>query len=154
MKFAKKLKSTFLIFFILSIACNISIANPIQVKPTKVKPTNSNIQKRKKLKFKKRIKKIKIIKHVLKLKRIIKDNENKKNHQKSINSLIFSLLGIIPFIGIIFSIIGIITGFNALTKINTNNDKYKGKFLSILAIALGLLGIFGHLVILSTLISL
>lgn len=62
-------------------------------------------------------------------------------------ALAFSVLGFIPFIGIVFSILAIVFGAVSLHKINRHPEKYKGKRIAIASVTLGILTLLGNAII-------
>lgn len=59
----------------------------------------------------------------------------------AIASLVLGCLFLIPFIGILFSLLAIIFGIIALVKISNNKQAYKGSGLAIGGLVLGVIGI-------------
>lgn len=69
------------------------------------------------------------------------DLSQQKTHGLAIASLVLGCLFLIPFLGILFSLLAIIFGIVALTTISKNKETYKGGGLAIGGIVLGAIGI-------------
>jgi type II secretory pathway pseudopilin PulG len=67
--------------------------------------------------------------------------QKQKTHGLAIASLVLGCLFLIPFIGILFSLLAIIFGIIALVTISNNKQTYKGNGLAITGLVLGVLGI-------------
>lgn len=67
--------------------------------------------------------------------------QKQKTSGLAIASLVMGCLFLIPFIGILFSLLAIIFGIIALVTISNNKQAYKGNGLAITGLVLGVLGI-------------
>ena len=78
-----------------------------------------------------------------------------KTNNKAITSLILGILSVMmPFIGFVLGIVGLIFSFQAIKEINLSNEKgnglaIAGRILSIVGICVGLLSILGFLLFFS-----
>ena len=68
-------------------------------------------------------------------------NGPRKTHPLAIWAFIFSILGLIPFLGIFTSIRAIVYATRALKAIRLNPNEYKGDFLATIALVLGIIGL-------------
>ena len=73
--------------------------------------------------------------------------QRQKTHGLAIASLVLGCLFLIPFIGILFSLLAIIFGIIALVTISNNKQAYKGNGLAITGLILGVLGVTITLII-------
>ncbi|MEI8137414.1 MAG: DUF4190 domain-containing protein [Bacteroidota bacterium] len=67
--------------------------------------------------------------------------EQTKTHPLAIWAFVFSILGLIPFLGIFTSIRAIIYAARALKAIRLNPTEYKGDLLAYIALVLGIIGL-------------
>jgi len=67
--------------------------------------------------------------------------QKQKTHGLAIASLVLGCLFLIPFLGILFSLLAIIFGIIALVTISNNKQAYKGNGLAITGLVLGVIGI-------------
>jgi hypothetical protein len=77
-----------------------------------------------------------------------------KTEKLGLKGFIFSIIGLVPIIGIPFAILGVIFGLRSLHRIKNFPERYKGKGFAIASFIIGILAIiFNIIIIISAIIS-
>jgi len=82
----------------------------------------------------------------------------KKTNNKSISSLVLGVISFLPFIGLIFGIMGIYMSYKCVKEINTSEEKgiglaISGRIISIIGICCQLFAIIGFITFSSVIYS-